>query len=748
VKDELTKEPIPFVKVYPSSSDPFLTDLDGAFQLSPGIKSVELHYNGYPDTTVLVDSIINQVIYFQEALQQIEEIVVQAGENRAHRIIREVIKNRKSNHPLAEDAFRYQSYSKFTFDINQDYLASISDTTSDTTIRELRKFFTDQSLFLIESASERTFIPPYRDKEEVKAYKVSGFNDPMFSSFVNSMQSFSFYDTKFDILGKQYLNPIAFGGVKRYLFILEDTTIVNQDTTFTIFYRPRVKKDFNGLTGRLYINTNGFAIEKVTASPFSDTSGMVMNIVQEYEFIENKKWFPVKLSTKVEMKSLLVKNDNPNSYMEGKGTAYIEDIELNPSDLKKRYNDNIKFSTDPNAAELDKKEWDSLRRYELTQKELRTYEMIDSLSEAQNFDKKLRALKILMEGKIPIGKYNIIIPRLFDYNEYEGMRFGLGLETSDKLMKPVTIGGYFAWGTKDKVWKYGGYADVNLYRRRGLKLDIKFQQDVIERGGIPETSNNLNMLDPSLARGLFISNMENQRLAEIGFSGDIKSNLTLRLFGNYQRNWFTEDYKFTFHDNMFTQLEELDAAEVGVDIQWNPFEKYMLLGYRKVSLGTKAPKIQFRAVKGMRDVFESELEYYRFNFNITHDLRLNRAGRIQWKLAAASVIGDVPLYLYHVGDGTGLNWNISVVNSFETMVPSTFYSRDQVSLFTRYTFPSIKTKAKWNEPTFSLHHGIGYGSRSEIDESLLPYGSMERGYMEGGLILDKILVSGFSVYFL
>jgi hypothetical protein len=78
------------------------------------------------------------------------------------------------------------------------------------------------------------------------------------------------------------------------------------------------------------------------------------------------------------------------------------------------------------------------------------------------------------------------------------------------------------------------------------------------------------------------------------------------------------------------------------------------------------------------------------------------------------------------------------------MVPSTFYSRDQVSLFTRYTFPAIKTKAKWNEPTFSLHHGIGYGSRSEIDESLLPYGSMERGYMEGGLILDKVLISGFS----
>ena len=115
----------------------------------------------------------------------------------------------------------------------------------------------------------------------------------MFSTFANSFQSFSFYENQFDLLGKQYINPIARGGIRRYFFILEDTTIVNNDTTFTISYRPQAGKTFSGLKGYLFINSNGYAVEKVIAEPYDDSSGMQMRIVQEYKFIDEKKWFPI-----------------------------------------------------------------------------------------------------------------------------------------------------------------------------------------------------------------------------------------------------------------------------------------------------------------------------------------------------------------------------------------------------------------------------------------------------------------------
>src|SRR5690606_3680539 len=122
-----------------------------------------------------------------------------------------------------------------------------------------------------------------------------------------SLQSFNFYDNEFELVGSKYINPIASGGTKRYLFILQDTTVVGNDTTFTIYYRPRIDKDFKGIEGTMYVNTNGYAIEKVIASRYSrDTTNETFKakIVQEYEFIDGNKWLPTKLSTQVELKGL------------------------------------------------------------------------------------------------------------------------------------------------------------------------------------------------------------------------------------------------------------------------------------------------------------------------------------------------------------------------------------------------------------------------------------------------------------
>ncbi|MEN9442656.1 MAG: hypothetical protein RLZ33_2733, partial [Bacteroidota bacterium] len=323
IKDDFTKDPIPFAKVRPDVGEPSLADIDGKILLKGNETRLDIRVYGYTDTLVNVADIVNGEIYLVGMLRSLNEVNVVPGINPAHRIIDNAIENRKKNNPVDNDAFRYESYSKFIFDVNEDAVAAISDSTSDPTLLRMKKFFTEQYLFMIESASIRTFMPPSRDKEEITAYKVSGFTDPAFSTFANEMQSFSFYENQFQLLGKTYINPIAFGGTKRYLFILEDTTVVGQDSTFTIFYRPRKGRNFEGMTGRLYINTNGWAIEKVTASPYEDTTGMKVLIVQEYALVDNKKWFPSKLSTEINFGNILLDKLKDGNII-GKGSTYIK----------------------------------------------------------------------------------------------------------------------------------------------------------------------------------------------------------------------------------------------------------------------------------------------------------------------------------------------------------------------------------------------------------------------------------------
>jgi len=741
IKEFEAESGIPFVKVIPDNGSPFLSDIDGRIVLSENVHTFTLHYAGFKDTLIQKDQILGSVIFMVAGYQAIQEVVAVAGENPAHRIMSQVIKNRKKNHPLKNDAFTYTSYSKFWFDLVPDSSFTKKVEENDSSSVKMQQFLDEQHLFMLESASKRTVDPPNYDKEEITAYKVSGSKNPMFSTFANSMQSFSFYDVQVDLIGTNYINPLAKGGLRRYLFILEDTTVNNSDTTFTIFYRPRKGKVFKGMIGRLYINTNGFAIEKVTASPYNDTTGITIGIVQEYEFLENRKWFPTKLSTEVNFGStgaIIIDGGT----LVGQGSTYIKTVDFVDEKVKHKNNDNISVYTADNSVNVKEEVWDEVREYELTNQEERTYEMVDSLSDKHKLDYKLDLLTELLNGKVPLGNFNLDLGRLFGYNLYEGFRLGLGLETSKNMMKNVTIRGYGAYGFGDKDWKFGTSSTIHLLRRKGMKIDLKYQQDVLERGGISFTKDGFNLTNQSVYRDFFIKNMEKQRLGEVSFSIDVKSNITARVFGNYQRIWFTKNYEFhPINPTVFSNTNDFDIAETGIEIQWDIREKNMMLGTRKVSLGTRYPRIKVKAVKGWNDWFESNYDYYRINAEISQTVSFISLGKFSWKIEGGTTVGDVPLFLNHVGNATGLNWNISANQTFQTMLPGEFYSSSQAALYTHFTFKNIHTKATWNEPKITLHHAIGYGEFLNRGQQLALFQTMEKGYTEGGIILDGILTT-------
>jgi hypothetical protein len=330
---------------------------------------------------------------------------------------------------------------------------------------------------------------------------------------------------------------------------------------------------------------------------------------------------------------------------------------------------------------------------------------------------------------------------VLDFNQYEGYRFGLGLETSKKLMKNATIGGYYGWATRDKESKFGGYSTIHINRKNGIKLNLRYQQDLLERGGMAFQKDVFTLNSTSLYRHFFIKNMERQRLGEIALSGNVKSNMKLTLIGNYQRIWTTDEYDYY---GFGSPRSEFDLAETSLEFTWNIREQVMQLGNNRISKGTKFPKIMVKATKGWKGWVESDLDYLRLHAEIQQNISLRGVGNIVWTLVGSQTFGDVPLFLMHVGNGTGLNWNLSVANTFETMLPSEFYHDKQAAFFTRLNFNALKTKATWNEPQFSLHHAIGYGEMGNKIADNAVYRTMDKGFFEGGIILNNVLSNEFA----
>ena len=741
VREQETNNTIPFVKVYPANSNPFLADIDGYFTLPEGCQSFTLRMNEYADTTIAYN--FQQIVYLRALGASIEEVTIQPGINPAERIMELAIQNRKKNHPMSDLSFQYTSYSKLVITINPDALASIPDTTTDTNLISMRTFFNKQYLFLMESTTIKSFEPPFREKEEITAYKVSGFTNPLFSTFASELQTFNFYENQFSIFGKSYINPLAFGGVRRYLFILEDQTInVAGDTTFTILFRPRLGKNFDGLKGVLYINSQGYALEKVIVEPASEDKSQPVapKIVQEYAFINQKKWFPVKLSTEVVFKAIVFEDSLKDAYAIGKGTTYIDQIKLG-ADLKDVRFNAATVVTKEDAGAKDSLHWQQTRKYELSEKEQNTYKIIDSLGKAENFEKVLSIFSTLAEGKLQTGYIQFDLARLMNYNGYEGFRLGLGIETSNKFSKRFLVGSYVGYGFKDKQFKYGGYSTIKINKAQFVDAHIRFQDDVFERGGTSFYSLEKKLESSTYYRNLYIQNMERQRLAEIGLSAYLTPNLKLYTGINYQRIYLLDNYSFLQVPIPISSVltSPFEVAETVIECIWKIGDKVKYIGEKRISTGSKWPTIRAKAAFSLPDFYQSTLNYQRFALDIYQTIPIRGTGNFSYLVSLGHLVGEVPLYLSFVAPGTGGDWNISVANTFETVRPSVFYNTTMASNFMRFTFKKMKTNKKWTSPQFILHHAIGFGSFDQKSTHNIAFQSFSKGYFEGGVLINNVL---------
>ncbi len=740
VIDVQTNNPVSFAKISDGVNKAIITDIDGkASMVIIGSHLYSFRFFDYKDTIIKGEALIeNPIVYLFPDAQVYDEVVIRPGENPAHRIIQNVMDNKKENDPLRNDAFSYDSYSKlyFTGELKEGVKR---DTMVDSSMIKTMAFLDKQYIFLTETKANRTFSPPNYDKEVVTAYNVSGVKDPLFATLVNQFQSFSFYDNNFELNQSEYINPIAPGGLRRYLFVLEDTLFhpATQDTTYTVMFRPRKGKVFDGLSGYLFIRTGTWAIERVIASPHREGGIMNAKITQEYKFTADKKWFPYKISTEFSFDGIQL-DDYLNII--GRSSLYISDVVFKEPKFKSFNPISVEVKESALRDSLSIKE---LRGNTASGKESETYKFVDSLAKDANLDRLVYLAKVGTSGKLPIGKFNIPSWQLAYFNRQEGLRLGLGLETNSRFSEVFGAAGYAAYGIGDGEWKWGGNINLTLNKQRLIKLKLIYQDDIHERGNTNFYDDAFNLVNQGIYRDFFVSLADRERFAGINLSGLVRQNFKIQAFANYRRFTFVDDYQYA---PLFTKNgtdDQFDVAEAGIVINWNIREKIMMLENRRVSLGTKWPKITLKAVKGMDGVFESNYDYFRFNLEVHQDFSIRGAGVLSVVSKSGMTLGNVPLTLQQIQEGTGLNYTLSVANTFETMGPSEFFSDKYSALFVRFTFLPIKNKSGWSEPTFVIHNAAGFGEmQNRGDHQNFSFSTPDEGYYETGIISDYLLKMG------
>ena len=395
-----------------------------------------------------------------QEVRMLRTVVVKPGPNMADTVVLKAVANMQRHN--------YRNLSSHAYDFySQAFIQRKGDTSY---------------LFFSENAGRHLFLAPDHERETVLATRTTGTRKKIFASMLTQLQSASFYNKEIDFLDMKFVNPLSVGTTDRYFFSMEDTLYGAVDTQYVISFRPRQGRTFVGLTGRMTISSRGYALSCIEATPAgrysnlfgSITSGVntAMTFSHRFECDSAGHWRPRRYVTSFEI-TVPPQKDLPheetmvltavNDFVTFEANAPLtmrdfrnaDDVEV---DARSEYRDAQFWQTYRSAAD------DSvLRRSE------KCYDLYDSvgakLDEAVSMDKLLGLVESVADGYIPVWQsaskpvgVHVDINRLYNRNDYEGARVGLGGELYrylDGRNVKLAMSAYGAFGMADRRWKEG-----------------------------------------------------------------------------------------------------------------------------------------------------------------------------------------------------------------------------------------------------------------------------------------------------
>lgn len=774
VYDKNNNEPLAFVNiVYNSRNLGTTTDLNGRFSI-PNKKNIEflrVSYLGYKTKIIEAEELHNRQhieLFLEIDAYRLDEVIVFPGENPAHRIIKEVKRNADINNPEKMTSFSYIDYSKMIFTVDVDGIETkekkksdslivepqiINDSipekdlseendadTAKTGIERIRDFVDYQHLFISESITERRFRFPDNNKEEVLAHRISGLRNPGFALLVSQLQSFSFYDDFVTILDTRYVNPLSRGSISRYFFLIEDT-LYNElaDTIFVISFRPGKGRNFDGLQGVMHINSHNYAVQNVRARPYEPSGAFDIVIQQKYELIDGRQWFPIQLNTEIIFNFAEASSGDVRIPIVGIGRSYLSDISLNPEFSRRDFN-HIKLLIKDDAHRKDDYFWNKFRFEELTERDLNTYRVIDSLGKEVNLDRYMELLEFLASGYIPFRFLSFDPNQILYYNNYEGTRLGLGVKTNRRLVPWLSVGGYFAYGFQDKAWKYGGETEFIFHNPSDTRLRLGYRQD-LKYSDSYSFNKRSNMLSSESMRHFFSSEMDSVTEYYSGLKFNtlryLSADIVLKRSETKIINPGRYSYDLPPNNNYIN-------TELGFYLRYAYKERfYQTPRGNRLSLGTKYPILFFNFKQGL-SIFDGEFQYQKYEAQIYKKFETRWYGDTHITITGGIAEGNPPYSDFYYGEGTFSY--LSVNNTFNTMRPHEFISDRFANIFIRHDFGNLLFKTEKWQPRFVIATSAGWGDTKLISHSSAETHArnMNKGYYESGMQINNIYVINFS----
>lgn len=375
----------------------------------------------------------------------------------------------------------------------------------------------------------------------------------------------------------------------------------------------------------------------------------------------------------------------------------------------------------------------------------------DTLSIVQQDSlKKSRFFKQIGNGFFPTKYIDIDLRYLIKFNQYEGVRTGLGGRTNDKLSDKYRINGYLVYGFKDDKFKYSIGGGFRLSKRSDTWVDFSYTDDLQETGSSTFLTDKrfFSFFEPRL---LNISLFHHHLTKTISLEHRITPYLLSETELLRSNITTTYDYTFLADDTAYSEFRMSIAK---ISLQWNPFNTFESVEDTEVEI-EGFPNFTVQLSKGFKDVLGSDFNFFKVDFRTTHKFNIKANGNsfTEATLSGGVSTGKIPLtHLYHtypnnINKATILNrFSVAGINSFETMYFNEFFSDKFAILQLKHVLKPFNI-SKRMQPQMVLISRFALGNMGHIERHQnIEFDTLDKGFSEVGVELNKIIF-GFGLSF-
>ena len=665
VTDAETGEPLPLVSIiFVGTTIGVTTDFDGNYYIETreNVSEIMAAYVSYEKQTVPIKKGAFNTIDFKlvPIVTDLDEVSVTPGENPAHAILRNISKNKKKNNPAEKESYSYTTYTKMELDVanlkpqfrnkklqkNFGFIFQYMDTSAITGKAYLPVMISEASADYYYRRSPRL------SREVVKASRISGIEeDYSLAQFTGHLHvNVNLYDNYINIFEVNFVSPLCDHGLLYYKYFLVDSVQKDGRKIYKIRFHPKGKST-PVFDGEVNIDSTTWALESAQMRMTKDLNvNWIKDLAVETtnELINDSIWFLKQDKILADFTVQMRDSSKLISFMGHRQIDYsnVKVNEAIPADILKLDNEVI---INKNVLQNDENYWQTVRPYQLSEKEQNIYNMVDSIKNVPLYQNIYDMIQTIFLGYyntkyVGFGPYY----KLFSFNKLEGSRFQLGAKTTSDFSKRIRLSGYGAYSTKDGEFKGGGTVEYMFNNQPTSKLTVSGKHDVLQLGASENAFSTGNILSSIFSRG------NNEKLTMINefdfrYEKEWRQGFSNSFALEYRQMYPTKYVDFVRPDGK--ELNQIHTTQFRLGTRLSKNEIVVRQDFDKVSMGSDFPIVSIDLVAGLKGVLNSDYEYYRAQLSIQHDVQIAPIGYSDFMLTGGKIFGKVPYPLLKLHEG-------------------------------------------------------------------------------------------------